>query len=170
MVGISKAQKSKNKISSNILATRNAFEAVKMDHLFDITVPDVMIRIQADRLRTQEARDQNIAFLEDQRDRRIGRIDVTTGGRDIKYDKAISKKAARQARLERSTSLSSSFNSSVSVAAPAEESVEDMSDTNSNDPEFVIPESRKRKAEFVRLNLPRKTFIKETSVTTMRYQ
>ena len=52
---------------------------------------------------------------------RIRRIDVTNGGRDIKYDTAISKKAARQVRLERSTSLSSSFNSSVSVAAPAEE-------------------------------------------------
>ena len=58
--------KNKKKPNSN-LVQRELFSE-KLDQLFDICVPDVEERLQVDRLRDQQARVEDLEFLEDQRD------------------------------------------------------------------------------------------------------
>ena len=57
--------KNKKKPNSN-LVQRELFSE-KLDQLFDICVPDVEERLQVDRLRDQQARVEDLKFLEDQR-------------------------------------------------------------------------------------------------------
>ena len=55
--------KNKNKPNSDLLKKEEFSE--KLDNLFDISIPGVEENLMSDRLRDQEAREEDIRFLED---------------------------------------------------------------------------------------------------------
>ena len=55
--------KNKNKPNSDLLKREEFSE--KLDNLFDISIPGVEENFMSDRLRDQEAREEDIRFLED---------------------------------------------------------------------------------------------------------
>ena len=57
-----------------------------MDGLFDISAPGVEVRLEMDRLREEEAREEDLVFLADQRDPELRMMSVGKD-RDMDYDK-----------------------------------------------------------------------------------
>ena len=90
--------KNKNKPNCN-LVKRELFSE-KLDELFDICVPDVENRLLVDRLRVEQAREEDLLFLEDQRDPDRRKMCVGKE-RDKEYDYAIHDKVLRETRNDR---------------------------------------------------------------------
>ena len=92
--------KNKKKPNSNLLKRMEFSE--KLDELFDISVPGVENQLEVDRLREEQAREEDIRFLADQRD--PDRRKMSVGGkRDLDYDEAVEDKAMRETRNVRMT-------------------------------------------------------------------
>jgi hypothetical protein len=90
--------KNKKKPNSDLLKREEFSE--KLDGLFDISVPEVEDRLEGDRLREEQAREEDLVFLQDQRDPDLRKMSVGEE-RDLNYDEAIKDKAGRDSRSSR---------------------------------------------------------------------
>ena len=63
--------KNKKKPLSDLIKREEFSE--KLDEMFDISIPGVEDRLEGDRLRDQEARDEDIRFLRDQKVLTVGK-------------------------------------------------------------------------------------------------
>ena len=65
-----------------------------MDCLFDISIPNIIEELSKDRLRSKEAKIEDINFIIDQR----GKRKMYIGYEDLKYSKSVNDKILREKR------------------------------------------------------------------------
>ena len=88
--------KSKSKLTKCEDQKREAFKE-EMSSLFDISAADVVAQINKDRLRSEEAKTEDLSFLDDQK----GARKMSIGNRDKDYDDSVASKFVRDSRLAR---------------------------------------------------------------------
>ena len=154
--------KNKNKPNSNLLQREKYSEI--LDELFDISVPGADSRLMMDRLRQDQARQEDLEFLADQRD--VDRRKMCVGKqRDVKYEKAILDKALRESRSDRVKPIT---NNNFPMETEIDEEKEDsIHDDGSDD---FVPEKRKKKDNLVTLTVDKKKLAKETAITAKRHK
>ena len=87
--------KNKTKPNSNLL--RRAEFSEKLDELFDISIPGVEDMLEMDRMREEQAREEDLRFLADQRDPERRKMFVGKE-RDTDFDDANEDKSLRETR------------------------------------------------------------------------
>ena len=176
-----KLTKNKSRQSSAEEVKRNEFK-IAMESLFDISAPDIIEKIEKDRLRSEQAKKEDLDFLMDQR----GPRKMCIGARDEVCDKKVAAKIIRDKRgaepkpggetgdLVVSEHVAGGSKARPDDDYPASEKVpsdkfEDYS--SGNDDEFEIPAPRKsKKSEIVTLAVNSRKLAKLTSVTCKRYK
>lgn len=141
----------------------------KMDELFDISVPGVEDKLVMDRLRKEQAREEDIIFLEDQRDTERRKMSVSSH-KDLDFEEALEDRARRYTREERMKVKDSDPKPSTSKTPPMEEIEEDEEIDEDDDTEFVPPQKVKNRENFVTLTVDRKRLAKDTAITAKRYK
>ena len=154
--------KNKNKPNSDIVKREKFSE--KMDDLFDISVQGVEDHLEGDRLRDQDAREEDLRFLEDQRDTDRRKMCVSKV-RDENYDAAVLDKLKRVTRDERMASKISDYNDNIEINNSDNE-VLDEDKTG----EYEPPRKHKKKDDLVTLTINRKKFAKDTAITAKRHK
>ena len=157
--------KNKTKSGTNI-AKREKFIS-KLNGLFDISAKDAINLIKNDRLRKDEDKNEDVAFLEDQRDQNQRKMCV--GKLDKNYEKAVQNKAWRAKREERVV-LKVSDNPGNNNEIENDEFEECKDKSDKNDEDFKVPEQKTKKANTVTITLPRKRLAQETAVTAKRHK
>ena len=138
----------------------------KMDELFDISVPGVEMM---DRLRKEQAREEDIVFLEDQRDTERRKMSVSSH-RDLDYEEALEKRARRNTREERMKVKDSTPRPSSSKTRPMEEIEEDEEINDDDDSEFVPTHKVTSRDNLVTLTVDKKRLAKDTAITAKRHK
>ena len=154
--------KNKNKPNSDIVKREKFSE--KMDDLFDISIQAVEDHLEGDRLRDQDAREEDLRFLEDQRDTDRRKMCVSKV-RDENYDAAVLDKLKRVTRDERMASKISDYNDNIEINNSDNE-VLDEDKTG----EYEPPRKHKKKDDLVTLTINRKKFAKDTAITAKRHK
>ena len=132
-----------------------------LEKLLDIAAEDAEEKINKDRLLENEAKSEDVIFLEDQRGPRIACIDVKNG--DLDYSKSVKEKEDRIAAENKAKEKENSRIRESESIHPAEIQKETIED-NTDDDEFE-PKVRK-KSRTVTLEVLRNIFA-DPEVTTM---
>ena len=148
---------------------REAFKE-EMSSLFDISAADVVAQINKDRLRSEEAKTEDLSFLDDQK----GARKMSIGNRDKDYDDSVASKFVRDSRLARVEMVAGGSQGSTDEHGGEGGHVsEDDSDGGRGDCDF-IPINTENKAPkrsaVINLSIPTKELAKLTSVTAKRYK
>ena len=132
--------------------------------MFDISIQAVEDHLEGDRLRDQDAREEDLRFLEDQRDTDRRKMCVSKV-RDENYDAAVLDKLKRVTRDERMASKISDYNDNIEINNSDNE-VLDEDKTG----EYEPPRKHKKKDDLVTLTINRKKFAKDTAITAKRHK
>ena len=156
----------KNNPKKNLLQ-RERFSEI-MDELFDISVPEADSKLLGDRLRQEQAKEEDLEFLADQRDPERRKMCVGKE-RDLDFDAAVHDNVLRESRNER-VKLKVRENKNISIDTEEEdveerEIIEDEDET----PNFVAPKKRK-KDNLVTLTVNKKKLAKATAITAKRHR
>ena len=154
--------KNKKKPLSDLIKREEFSE--KLDEMFDISIPGVEDRLEGDRLRDQEARDEDIRFLRDQKDPDSRKMCVGKA-RDEKYGEAVKDKVKRDTRTDRMALETNDKNNNIEFDK-AEDDVLEEEETE----DYVPPQEKKKKSNLVTLVVDRKRLAKETSITAKRHR
>lgn len=150
-------KKNKNRNSDKENGKRSSF-CKQIDILFDIASPDAESIIRNDRLRSNVNKEDDIAFLADQRGPRM----MAMGTEDKGFSKKVKRKIERQ---EISESRTAKWESEMKCDGKmdykeenvvSQESEEEFNGDEQSDPTFESPGSEKKpRNDFVTLQLPR---------------
>ena len=151
--------KNKNKPNSDLLKREEFSE--KLDNLFDISIPGVEENLMSDRLRDQEAREEDIRFLEDQKDPDRRKMSVGKLS-DDRHEGAVVEKIRKNTRTDRMVQENYFIvnNNEVEVGISDNDETED----------YIPPKQNKKKSDKVTLVIDRKRLAKETAVTAKRHK
>ena len=98
-----------------------------MDCLFDISIPNIIEELNKDRLRSEEAKIEDINFIIDQR----GERKMYIGYEDLKYSKSVNDKSLREKRSSIAESYSR-HNTDTPDQDLSEDSVDEINLRNSS--------------------------------------
>ena len=121
-----------------------------------------------DRFRKEQAREEDIIFLEDQRDTERRKMSVSSH-RDMDYQEALEDRARRDTREERMKVKDSDPKPNTSKTPPMEE-IEEDEEIDEDDDEFVPPQKVKSRENLVTLTVDRKRLAKDTAITAKRHK
>ena len=141
--------KNKMKPNSNLLQREQFSE--KLDNLFDISVPGVEEILEGDRLREEQAREEDLMFLADQRDPDLRKMSVGKE-RDLDYDEANEDKSLRDTRDSRMT-VKINRNNNISKTIVEDKEQDEVTDDDERDDDFEPPTKIKRKDNLVTLTI-----------------
>ena len=153
--------RNKNKSSPVELAKRESYK-IKLDQLCDIAANDAIERIKSDRMRSEDSRQADIDFYEDQKGPRIGymaRLDEVhrdTIERKKKRDEDERKRKVRSEKMDDTGSKHNLDN-------------EDTENIAENDEEYVAPSTRTKKPDVIPLLVPR-NIVKTLSLNSKRFK
>ena len=88
--------KTKSRQTPTEISKREKYSGV-LDNLFDITQSEWENILKMDKCRSEEAKMEDKAFLDDQKNKRL----MVVGDRDKGYDKAVNRKIVREGRLNK---------------------------------------------------------------------
>ena len=155
------------KPNSNLLRREEFSE--NLDELFDVSIPGVEDMLEMDRLREEQAREEDLRFLADQRDPERRKMSVGKE-RDMDFDEAIQDKSLRETRDGR---MKVKINVKNSINNNNEEEVEDEEEEESdedNSADFEPPKIKNKKDNLVTLTINRKRLANATAVTAKRHR
>ena len=122
--------------------------AAKTESLFDISSKCAEYHIKGDRLRDDNSKDEDLTFLEDQRDPTKRKMFVDLDGRDTDYDKKVGDKMARDHGPKR---MKGKDSEDMNNNEQEDQVVDDDKDVD-----FIPEEKNKKKSKTVTLTVSRK--------------
>ena len=145
---------------------RRAEFSEKLDELFDISIPVVEDMLEMDRMREEQAREEDLRFLADQRDPERRTMFVGKE-RDTDFDDANEDKSLRETRNER---MKVKINVNNIINNNNEEEQEEEVTDEDDSADFEPPPKTKKKDNLVTLTINRKRLANATAVTAKRHR
>ena len=139
----------------------------KLESLFDISSPKAVDIINKDRLRDLKDKEEDITFLDDQRD--LTKRKMVVGGRDKNYDKSVHQKEQRLSRAGRMMEAGSSYSDTKEDTVDVNQNLI-VEDSEDNDDEDFVVNGRKKKSSTITLTVSKKRLAQETSITAKRHK
>ena len=156
--------------TSNVTEEQRKIFRLEMSKILDIASNDAEANIMKDKLRTKEAKEEDLMFLEDQRSERKGKIRII----DRKYQKTVKAKET-YSRAFKATKEKSKELKSLYQARKLEGLEVEIEDTDDKKSDCDVMSSRKRKRsgqedeEYVSIRLPKDLLSGKTLVTGKKY-
>ena len=161
--------KGKSKVAGNIAVSAKDKKFIEdSNKVFDISVPNVRTVIAQDRLRSEEAKQNDLDFIKDQfeGDRNMV-VDTRDKGRDTVYDNSVTGKEKRKQRLSNLGNDNKKTSEAVADNGSEDEKTEDDDDEEFK--ESKCKKKRKHDENYITVRLPRDILSEDTVISSKRF-